>query len=62
MVFDVKDGNLYVLLREEGDPLTDEDTMIYGLTFFGDNEIVLEYPIDSGEVTVYQRETTQTQQ
>ncbi len=62
IVYDVKDGNLYILLSEEGDPLTDEEAMIYGLTFFGDNEIVLEYPVDSGQAVTYKRDTTQTTQ
>jgi hypothetical protein len=59
MVFAMKGDRLYVLLREEGDPITSEDTMEYSYTFFGDDEVVLEYPPDSGNIETYTRDTTQ---
>lgn len=60
ILFAMKGEKLYMLFGEEGegDPLTDEDTLIYGVTFFGDDEMHLEYPIDSGSVTKLKRQSS----
>lgn len=62
VLFTMKGDSLYVLYSEEGDPETDEGALEYGVTFFGDDELILELPKDSGSVTRYKRQSSSSSQ
>jgi len=49
---------IYIIFSEEGDPKTDDNAMICKLSFFGDNEFKMEYPLDSGNIETYKRQSS----
>ncbi len=61
ITYAVKGEKIYILYEEEGDALTDPNAMTYGFTFFGDSELCLEYPVDSGDAVSYTRDTSRQQ-